>query len=71
MFLASIISIGNMVVLWRSWQIRKSPAARWRMRPLSSQERRRIIITVVLCVATLAFVAAEIYSHHVLHPGEL
>jgi hypothetical protein len=68
---ASIISIGNMVVLWRSWQIRISPAAHWRMRPLSTQERRRIIITVALCIATLAFVAAEIYSHHVLHPGEL
>ncbi|MBZ5523778.1 MAG: hypothetical protein LAP21_16210 [Acidobacteriia bacterium] len=57
----------NLYLVWNAQRLRNAAAAAWRKRPLTSQERRRIGIVVVLSVLTFAIAAWEILLHRRLH----
>lgn len=64
---ATIVALLNLWMLFNSWRLRRSGAARWRIRPLQASERRRKMLIVVLSVTALLFVALELFLHHRLH----
>ncbi len=69
MILAAGVALANLYVVGNGWRLRRNPAAAWRVRPLSSREKRRMWIVVLASLATLALIVGEIYGHHVLHAG--
>jgi hypothetical protein len=71
MIFAALVAVINLYVTWRTWRIRNSPAAQWRRRPLARKEKLRIALVLTSSVMTLFILAAEVYSHQILHPGEL
>lgn len=71
LLLAIIGSLFNLFLLWRFQQLRNAPAAAWRKRPLTTTQRWRIGLVLVLSVVTLITAGAEIYFHRVLHHSNL
>ncbi len=69
MILAAGAALANLCMVANGWRLRRSPAAAWRVRPLSSREKRRTGFVILASLATLALIAGEIYGHHVLHAG--
>lgn len=65
--LASGGALLNLWLLWNQWRLRRSPAARWRIRPLTAKERRRILLIAGLSIVALILVAAELFLHNKLH----
>jgi hypothetical protein len=57
----------NLYLIWKRRRLRNSPAAAWRKRPLTKQERVKTALVFWLAVGTLILGALEIYFHHVLH----
>jgi hypothetical protein len=53
----------NLVVLWQIRRLRKSPAAQWRVRPVSAGRLRMERLQVVLSVLTLVLVFLEERQH--------
>ncbi len=58
----------NLYLVWNTWRLRRNPAARWRLRPLSPAERRRIAIAVSTSLLTFVVLALEVWAHLYLHP---
>ncbi|HVP42813.1 MAG TPA: hypothetical protein VMS96_05245 [Terriglobales bacterium] len=58
----------NLYLVWNAWRLRRNPAARWRLRPLSTAERRRIAIAVSTSLLTFVVLALEVWAHFYLHP---
>jgi len=58
----------NLYLAWNTWKLRRNPAARWRLRPLSAVERRRLWIAVSSSLLTFAVLAVEVWAHFLLHP---
>lgn len=62
---------GSLISLWmvlHARHLRNRPAARWRMRPLSRETKRREILQILLSVTTLILVMIEEYLHfHLCH----
>ena len=71
MTLAFLGAIANLAGLWRGWRLRTNPAARWRIRPLSAQQRRKNIFVFLLSVLTLVAIGAELWAHQIVHPGTI
>jgi len=69
MILAAGAALANLYMVANGWRLRRSAAAAWRVRPLSSREKRRTGFVILASLATLALIAGEIYGHHVLHAG--
>ncbi len=67
MVLAAGAALANLYMVVNGWRLRRNPAAAWRVRPLSSREKRRTGFVVLASLVTLALIAGEIYGHHVLH----
>jgi hypothetical protein len=65
--LATVIALLNLWMLFNTWRLRRSGAAQWRIRPLGTPERRRMMVVAAMSVITLLFVALELFLHHRLH----
>ena len=64
---AGTIAVLNLLLLLNRWRLRRAPAARWRIQPLTQSERRRVLLIAVMSVLALTLIAAELYLHHKLH----
>lgn len=71
LLLAIIGSLFNLFLLWRFQQLRNSPAAAWRKRPLTTKQRWRVGLVLVLSLVTLITAGVEIYFHRLLHHTRL
>lgn len=58
----------NLYLVWKTWKLRRNPAARWRMRPLSTAERRRMFLAVSTSLLTFVVLGVEVWAHLLLHP---
>ena len=58
----------NLYLVWNTWKLRRNPAARWRMRPLSPAERRRMAIAIGTSLLTFVVLGVEVWAHLLLHP---
>lgn len=56
----SILTLG---IVLRAIRLRNRPAARWRLRPLSSKQKRMELLQVSLSLVTLLLVVIEEYLH--------
>jgi hypothetical protein len=56
----SILTLG---IVLRAIRLRNRPAARWRLRPLSSKQKRMELLQVSLSLVTLLLVVVEEYLH--------
>ena len=65
--LAGFGAIVNLVLLWNAERIRRNPAARWRMRPLTRKERWEKWIQLGASVLTLLLIAGELLAHPMFH----
>ena len=57
----------SLLLIWNEEKIRRNPAAAWRRKPLTIQQRRRRQLQIVLAVLTLLLVAAEAITHPWFH----
>jgi hypothetical protein len=57
----------SLLLLWNEERLRRNPAAAWRMRPLTPQQRRRRWLQLALAILTLLLVAAELITHPWFH----
>ncbi len=57
----------NLLLLWNEERLRKNPAAAWRIRPLTKQQKRRRTIQLVTSVLALLLIAAEVIVHPWFH----
>jgi hypothetical protein len=57
----------SLLLLWNEERLRRNPAAAWRMRPLTSQQRRRRWFQLGAAMVTLLLVAAELLTHPWFH----
>jgi hypothetical protein len=65
--LAGLGAVVNLVLLWNAERMRKSPSARWRMRPLTRKERWEKWIQFGASVLTLLLIAGELIAHPLFH----
>jgi hypothetical protein len=56
----SILTLG---IVLRAIRLRNRPAARWRLRPLSSKQKRMELLQASLSLVTLLLVVVEEYLH--------
>jgi hypothetical protein len=57
----------SLYLVWNEDRLRKNPAAAWRVKPLTSQQRRRRRLQIALAVFTLLLVGAEVITHPWFH----
>ena len=57
----------SLLLLWNEERLRRNPAAAWRMRPLTPQQRRRRWFQLAAAILTLLLVAAEVITHPWFH----
>ena len=57
----------SLLLLWNEEQIRRNPSSAWRLKPLTTQQRRRRGLQIALAVLTLLLVAAELITHPWFH----
>jgi hypothetical protein len=65
--IAGFGAVVNLVLLWNAERIRRNPAARWRMRPLTRKERWEKRIRLGASVLTLLLIAGELLAHPMFH----
>src|ERR1700746_3757045 len=65
--LAGLGAVVNLVLLWNAASMRRSPSARWRMRPLTRKERWEKWIQFGASVLTLLLIAVELIAHPLFH----
>jgi hypothetical protein len=58
----------NLYLVWNTWKLRRNPAARWRLRPLTGSERRRMAIAISTSLLTFVVLGVEVWAHFLLHP---
>jgi hypothetical protein len=56
-------SILTLAIVLRAIRLRNRPAARWRLRPLSSKQKRMELLQVSISLVTLLLVVVEEYLH--------
>ena len=59
----------SLLLLWNEERLRRNPAAAWRVRPLTRQQRRRRWLQLGLAVLTLLLVVLEVITHPWFHHG--
>jgi len=69
MAIAVIGSLINLYVLWRIRSLRARPASQWRVQPATPKQKRSERIQSALAYLTLALVATEGITHHIIHHG--
>ncbi len=67
MAIAVLGSLINLYVIWRIRTLRGRPASQWRTTPATAKQKRSERLQIVLAVVTLALVAAEWITHHIVH----
>jgi len=67
LIIATIGAIVDLAVLWWTRRLRTQPAAQWRRRELSGNEKRSRRLQFALAVLTLVLVGTEQYTHIVIH----
>ena len=65
--LGAVGGLLSLLLLWNEERLRRNPAAAWRIRPLTPQQRRRRWLQLVLAILTLLLVAAELITHPWFH----
>jgi hypothetical protein len=65
--LAGLGAVVNLVLLWDAERMRRNPAARWRMRPLTRKERWEKGIQLAASILTLLLIAGELLAHPMFH----
>jgi len=65
--IGAVGSLLSLLLLWNEEKLRRNPAAAWRIRPLTPQQRRRRWLQLALAVLTLLLVAAELITHPWFH----
>jgi len=63
----AIGAVLSLLLLWNEDRLRRNPAAAWRMRPLTPQQRRRRWFQLGAAILTLLLVAAELITHPWFH----
>ncbi len=63
----SVGALLSLLLLWNEERLRKNPAAAWRMRPLTTKQRRERWLQLGLAVLTLVLVALELITHPWFH----
>jgi hypothetical protein len=61
--LAGVGALVNLFLFWNAERIRRNPAARWRMRPLTRRERWEKRIQLAASILTLLLIAGELLAH--------
>src|SRR5271165_6596366 len=67
MALALVGSVLNLYLLWNARRLRNRPSAQWRRVPLTPKKKASERLQLVLSVATLVLLAAEWFTHPLLH----
>ncbi|HLH07591.1 MAG TPA: hypothetical protein VKW78_10160 [Terriglobales bacterium] len=57
----------NLLLWWNENRLRNNPAAAWRIRPLTKQQKRRRMIQLVTSVLALLLITAEVITHPWFH----
>jgi hypothetical protein len=57
----------SLLLLWNEEKLRRNPAAAWRIRPLTTKQRRRRRLQLILALLTLLLVAGELITHPWFH----
>lgn len=60
-------SILNLYVLWRIRSLRARPSSQWRVRLVTSEQKRAETIQIALAIVTLVLVVAEFVMHRIVH----
>ena len=63
----SLGALLSLLLLWNEERLRRNPAAAWRMRPLTKEQRRQRWLQLGLAVLTLVLVALEVITHPWFH----
>ncbi len=67
MAIAVIGSFTNLYVIWRIRSLRSRPSSQWRTAPATAKQRRAETFQIILAVVTLLLVAAEWFTHRIVH----
>ena len=67
--IAVIGAVVNLAVLAWVWHLRARPESQWRKQPITRKQRWSERMQVLLSVATLVLVAAEIWAHPIVNHG--
>jgi len=67
LWIAGILAVLNLLLLWNEDRIRRSPSAQWRLQPLTSRQRRSRWMQLGTSVASLVLILAEVVSHPWFH----
>ena len=67
MALALAGALLNLFVLWRVRKLRNRQAAQWRQKPLSARKKNSERLQYVLSILTLILLAAEWFTHPLIH----
>ncbi len=67
LWIAGILAVLNLLLLWNENRIRRSPSAQWRLQPLTSRQRRSRWMQLGTSVASLVLILAEVVSHPWFH----
>src|ERR1700731_3027627 len=65
--LAGLGAVVNLVLFWNVERMRRNPAARWRMRPLTRKQRWEKGIQLGASILTLLLIAGELLAHPMFH----
>lgn len=60
-------SVINLYVIWRIRTLRARPSSQWRVKAVTSKQRRSELLQIALSILTLALVAAEWITHPMVH----
>jgi hypothetical protein len=69
MIIAVLGSAINLYVIWRIRSLRGRASSQWRVRPVTTKERRSERLQIALAILTLVLVIAEWVTHHIIHNG--
>ena len=65
--LAALGAFLNLALWGNAERIRRNPASRWRMRPLTRKERAETWIQLCASILTLLLIAGELLAHPLFH----
>jgi hypothetical protein len=67
LWLAGILAVLNLALLWNEERLRRNPAAQWRIQPLTIRQRRARGIQLITSAASILLVILEIITHPWFH----
>ena len=67
MVIAFAGSLLNLFVIWHVRRLRKRPAAQWRLSPVPKSKLRSERLQIALAVLTFVLLAAEWFTHPMIH----